>query len=77
MANDKELLEMAHELYKRLGGVGSKDARIVRALWERWQLERKLTKRASDVATCSCKLDSWAKSDMHAESCALFNSQRA
>ena len=54
MANDEELLEMAHELYKRLGGVGSKDARIVRALWERWQIERNPTKRAADAPCAEC-----------------------
>ena len=32
---NKELEEMAQDLYKRLGGVGQKDARIVRALLAR------------------------------------------
>jgi hypothetical protein len=37
MMTDEELLNMAHKLYARLGGFGSDDARLVRALWERWQ----------------------------------------
>lgn len=54
MASDDELQEMAKDLYKRLGGIGNKDARIVRALLERWQ-SRNLTSRAVDEADCGEK----------------------
>ena len=35
MLSDKELIDKAKDLYKRLGGVGNADARIVRGLFER------------------------------------------
>lgn len=46
--SDAELLEMAQALYKKLGGVRSKDARIVRALMERAGLGSQPTPRALD-----------------------------
>lgn len=51
MANDDELVEKACDLYNRLGGASNSDACIVRDLWLRFEQERKLTKRAVDVAT--------------------------
>lgn len=45
---DEELLEKARVLYKKLGGVGSQDARLVRALIERAGLGSQPTPRAGD-----------------------------
>ena len=35
MCTEKELVEKAKDLFKRLGGIGNADARIVRGLIER------------------------------------------
>lgn len=35
MCTEKELIEKARDLFKRLGGIGNADARIVRGLIER------------------------------------------
>lgn len=41
MLSDEELIKEAEKLYQKLGGVGNKDARIVRALWERLKEAKK------------------------------------
>lgn len=48
MMTDKQLHEKALELYKRLGGSESEDARIVRGLWERWQGCKEICKETED-----------------------------
>jgi hypothetical protein len=51
---NKELEEMAQDLYKRLGGVGQKDARIVRALLARiTELETKIKKATEQLENVS------------------------
>ena len=63
MKTDDELLEAAKELYKRLGGIGNPDARLVRGLMERWQSARSFsTARTSGPATA--KLIRCIKADL-------------
>lgn len=57
MKTDAELLAAAHDLCRRLGGIGSADARLVRGLWERWQAAMEAAKAAQallDSASADC-----------------------
>ena len=54
---DEELLEKSRVLFKKLGGMSSSDARLVRALIERAGLGSQPTKRAgglANAAPCGC-----------------------
>jgi hypothetical protein len=57
---DEELLEKARVLYKKLGGVGSQDARLVRALIERAGLGSQPTPRAADAEKRAANASRWA-----------------
>jgi len=38
--DDKELIEAGKELFKKMGGIGSRDARILSAILQKWIFEK-------------------------------------
>jgi hypothetical protein len=50
MYSDEELIKKAKDLYKKLGGVGSSDPRIIRGLWERIE-KKEIPEQASTKST--------------------------
>lgn len=54
MLTDKELIENSKELYKKLGGVGNADARIVRGLWERLEGSKNTEQQVRPDKSAKC-----------------------